>query len=296
MNKGVVYAILSALAFSIQNVIVKELSYTMSTGEIAFFRGFLSAILIIILMRIKHVHLSHSDRPTLAMRGIFGGIGMVCIFYALRGMPLADVSIISQLSAFFVMLFAAIFLKEVLPPGAKLPLLIIFLGGCLVVRPWNFSSFNVYSLFALGQAIFAAAAYTTVSKLTGSGKHHLYEIVLYFLVCAALSGIVLMALGTGFVMPNLREWMFYGALGLVTVVAQIWMTDAYSWANPVVVSFVSYIGVFFNALWGFVIFDEVLTLLTLCGGLLIIGGSMYLTKLKHDRIAKMASIRERQRS
>lgn len=94
MNKGVVYAILSALAFSIQNVIVKELSYTMSTGEIAFFRGFLSAILIIILMRIKHVHLSHSDRPTLAMRGIFGGIGMVCIFYALRGMPLADVSII----------------------------------------------------------------------------------------------------------------------------------------------------------------------------------------------------------
>ena len=33
------------------------------------------------------------------------------------------------------MLFAAIFLKEVLPPGSKLPLLVIFIGGCLVVRP-----------------------------------------------------------------------------------------------------------------------------------------------------------------
>ena len=58
------------------------------------------------------------------------------------------------------------------------------------------------------------------------------------------------------------------------------MTDAYATANPVVVSFVSYIGVFFNALWGFVIFQEMLTLLTVAGGILIIGGSMYLTKLK----------------
>lgn len=293
MSKGVIYAILSALAFSIQNVIVKTLSATMSTGEIAFFRGFLSAILIVGLMRIQNVHLSHEDRPTLALRGLLGGIGMICIFYALRGMPLADVSIISQLSAFFVMLFAALFLKEVLPPGSKLPLVVIFVGGCLVVRPWNFSSFNVYSLFALGQAIFAAGAYTTVSKLTGSGKHHPYEVVLYFLVFAALSGILLMALGGGFIWPNGREWCWYAALGIITVIAQIWMTDAYATANPVVVSFVSYIGVFFNALWGFVIFDEMLTAMTVAGGVLIIGGSMYLTKLKHDRIAQMAAVKDR---
>ena len=283
MSKGVIYAILSALAFSIQNVIVKELSYTTSTGEIAFFRGFLSALLILGLMRIQHVHLSKQDIPTLTLRGVLGGIGMI----------LADVSIISQLSAFFVMLFAALFLKEVLPPGAKLPLLIIFIGGCLVVRPWNFSSFNVYSLFALGQAVFAAGAYTTVSKLTGSGRHHPYEVVLYFLVCAALAGIVLMALTGGFVMPAHGDWIYYGGLALFSVIAQIWMTNAYATANPVVVSFVSYIGVFFNALWGFVIFGEILTGLTVAGGVLIIGGSMYLTKLKHDKIAEMAKMQER---
>lgn len=293
MNKGVIYAILSALAFSIQNAVVKELSYTMSTGEIAFFRGLLSAILILALMRINHVHFSREDRPTLALRGILGGMGMICIFYALRGMPLADVSIISQLSAFFVMLFAAIFLKEVLPKGSKLPLVVIFIGGCLVVRPWNFASFNVYSLFALAQAVFAAGAYTTVSKLTGSGRHHPYEVVMYFLVCAAISGAVLMMIGNGFVVPDMRESGWFIALGIITVIAQIWMTDAYSMTNPVVVSFVSYIGVFFNALWGLVIFGEMLTLLTVAGGVLIIGGSMYLTKLKHDRIAEMASVRER---
>ena len=74
---------------------------------------------------------------------------------------------------------------------------------------------------------------------------------------------------------------------------KFWMTNAYATANPVVVSFVSYIGVFFNALWGFVIFGEILTGLTVAGGVLIIGGSMYLTKLKHDKIAEMAKMQER---
>jgi drug/metabolite transporter (DMT)-like permease len=68
------------------------------------------------------------------------------------------------------------------------------------------------------------------------------------------------------------------------------MTMAYAAANPVVVSFVAYISVFFNALWGYVIFDEVLTILTIAGGIGIIGGSMYLTKLKNDRIAQKASV------
>ena len=289
MSKGVAYMIFSALAFSIQNVIVKE-SYTMGTGEIGFFRGFLSALLILGLMKVQHIHFSHCDRGALWFRGIAGGIGMICIFYALRGMPLADVSILSQLSAFFVMLFAALFLKEVLPKGAGLPLVIIVVGACLVVRPWNFASFNVYSLFVLAQSVCAAAAYTTISKLTGSGKHHQYEIVFYFLFCAAVTSAVLM--GFDFQMPNIREWGLYIALGIITVIAQIWMTEAYANANPVVVSFVAYIAVFYNALWGFLIFDETLTL-TICGGRGIVGGSMYLTRLKHDAIAMKSSVSTR---
>lgn len=287
MSKGVIYMILSALAFSIQNVIVKELSYTMETGEIAFFRGFLSALIILVLMKWQGIHFSKYDRPSLWFRGVVGGAGMMFIFYALAGMPLADISILSQTSAFFVMLFAAIFLKEVLPKGAPLPLVIIVIGACLVVRPWNFTSFNMYSLFVLAQAICAAAAYTTVSKLTNSGRHHQYEIVFYFLFCAAIGGAVIMFLTQpSFQIPNGREWLLYIAMAIVTVLAQVWMTDAYASANAVVVSFVAYIAVFFNALWGYLVFGEVLTLLTVLGGICIVGGSMYLTKLKHDRLRK----------
>lgn len=283
MNRGVIYAVLAALSFSLQNATVKELSVTMGTGEIAFFRGTLSAIIIIVLMKIQDVHFSHEDRPTLILRGIFGGLGMICLFYGLRGVPLADASILSQLSAFFVMLFAAVFLKELIPKGAILPLAVIVCGASLVVRPWHFDAFNVYSLFVLAQAVLAAAAYTTVSRLTASGKHHQYEIVLYFLICAAIAGAVLM--GRDFRMPDMMEWGFCIALGIFSVLGQIWITRSYMYGNAVVVSFVAYIAVFFNSLWGYVFYGEIMTAMTLTGGVLIIGGSMYLTKLKHDRIS-----------
>lgn len=283
MNRGVIYAVLAALSFSLQNATVKELSVTMGTGEIAFFRGTLSAIIIIVLMKIQDVHFSHEDRPTLILRGIFGGLGMICLFYGLRGVPLADASILSQLSAFFVMLFAAVFLKELIPKGAILPLAVIVCGASLVVRPWHFDAFNVYSLFVLAQAVLAAAAYTTVSRLTASGKHHQYEIVLYFLICAAIAGAVLM--GRDFRIPDMTEWGFCIALGIFSVLGQIWITRSYMYGNAVVVSFVAYIAVFFNSLWGYVFYGEIMTAMTLTGGVLIIGGSMYLTKLKHDRIS-----------
>lgn len=283
MNRGVIYAVLAALSFSLQNATVKELSVTMGTGEIAFFRGTLSAIIIIVLMKIQDVHFSHEDRPTLILRGIFGGLGMICLFYGLRGVPLADASILSQLSAFFVMLFAAVFLKELIPKGAILPLAVIVCGASLVVRPWHFDAFNVYSLFVLAQAVLAAAAYTTVSRLTASGKHHQYEIVLYFLICAAIAGAVLM--GRDFRMPDMTEWGFCIALGIFSVLGQIWITRSYIYGNAVVVSFVAYIAVFFNSLWGYVFYGEIMIAMTLTGGVLIIGGSMYLTKLKHDRIS-----------
>ena len=283
MNRGVIYAVLAALSFSLQNATVKELSVTMGTGEIAFFRGTLSAIIIIVLMKIQDVHFSHEDRPTLILRGIFGGLGMICLFYGLRGVPLADASILSQLSAFFVMLFAAVFLKELIPKGAILPLAVIVCGASLVVRPWHFDAFNVYSLFVLAQAVLAAAAYTTVSRLTASGKHHQYEIVLYFLICAAIAGAVLM--GRDFRMPDMTEWGFCIALGIFSVLGQIWITRSYIYGNAVVVSFVAYIAVFFNSLGGYVFYGEIMTAMTLTGGVLIIGGSMYLTKLKHDRIS-----------
>jgi drug/metabolite transporter (DMT)-like permease len=291
MNKGVIMALMSALAFSVLNVFVKELSFSMSVGEIAFFRGLFSTVILVFLMRAQKVHLSHRNIPTLIFRGVLGGIGMICLFYAISGMPLGDVSILSQLSAFFVVIFATIFLHDVLPRKAIAPLVIIVCGACLILHPWNYGTFNSFALFALAQSVIVAVVYTTISKLTNEYGHHQYEVVLYFLVCATISGAVLM--GTDYVNPVGVQWLMIIGMGIITVVAQVWMTNAYAWGDPIIVSFVQYAGVFFNALWGYLVFGEILSALSIVGGLSIIGGSMYLSHLKHQRVKNMSTVRER---
>lgn len=84
-----------------------------------------------------------------------------------------------------------------------------------------------------------------------------------------------------FVVPDMYGWTLIGGMSLVSLLAQICLTEAYGKTNPVLASFVQYSGVFFNCLWGFILFEEVLSLMTVIGGICIIGGSIYLTRLKN---------------
>jgi drug/metabolite transporter (DMT)-like permease len=232
--------------------------------------------------------------PTLDIpRGVLGGCGMICLFLRFSGMPLGDVSILSQLSAFFVIVFAAIFLHDILPKGAYPA--VVYHRHRGVSHP---ASLELHVIQRVSHVCFgsgcvsSAAAYTTISKLANSGEHHQYEIVLYFLVCATIAGAVIM--GTDFIMPDAFQWGLFIIMGILTLLAQIWMTNAYTVADPIIVSFVQYIGVFFNVVWGYLFFDESMALLSIAGGICIIGGSMYLSKLKHDFLANMREVKVRQ--
>lgn len=279
MNKGVVFSVLSAFAFSVQNVIVKTLSVTIGTGEIVFFRGFISAIIIFLMMQAKGVKFSNCDRPELVFRGLAGAMGLFCNFYALKKLPLADVSILAQSTGFFVIIFAFIFLNEKLKLKALLPLFVIVFGVCLVIRPWDLTSFNSYSLLMLVYGVCCAAVYTTISRLTRTGRHHEYEIVIYFMVASAIAGFLLML--DNFSWPGRFEGSVFLCLGLVTVFAQTFMTLGYKYGDPVIVTFAAYVAVLFDMAFGYLLFGEAVGAFSLLGGALIIGGTMYLTRLNH---------------
>ncbi|MCR5085345.1 MAG: DMT family transporter [Succinivibrionaceae bacterium] len=280
-GRCVALIMLSSLCFALLNVVVKHLCGSWGTGQVAFMRGLFSTVMVAAIMLATHQGLSRHDIPTLTLRGVLGGCGMLLIFYALSGMPMGDVSILTQLSSFFVIIFAALFLHERLRASILPKLAIIVAGACVILQPWNFSSFNIYACFALGNAIFSAAAMTTISTLAHSGRHNSYEIVLYFLVCATIAGAI--AMGGDFTMPTPTQFLLCLLMGALTVLAQVTMTLGYAAASPVVASFCQYSGVFFNVLLGFAFFGERLGADSLLGGILIVGGSMLLTRDRHRK-------------
>lgn len=283
MNKGVIFAVVAAFMFSVMNALVKEVSTTITTGEIVFFRSIIGLVIILMIMYFGKIKFSHCDIKTLIFRGVVGGLSMSLIFYTLAYMPLADVSILQQLSAFFVLIISVVYLKDKLPKIMIIPLAIIVLGTLCIVKPWEFSSFSFYALIAVFAAFLGAVAYTTIHTLYKKGNHNSFEIVAYFLGCSSIIGIILM-IDDYKVVKDSTEWIYLVGIGITSLLAQLFMTKAYGLAHQVVVSFILYLGVFLNVLWGYLFFDEIMTLSSLVGGILIIGSSIYLSFAKSKNL------------
>lgn len=279
VKKGLIYAVLSAVLLSTMNLFVKMLGSTIPSGEIAFFRGFFGTVAVLIVMYVKGISFSKEDRGLLVMRGLYGGLGMVCNFIALVHMKMSDATILFQTSGIFVFIFSALFLKESVPKGAGKWLLLIFAAVMVMVNPFNFDSFSWYALVALLGAALSAAAYTTIRTISKRGNHSNFEIMAYFLITGMIAGLVTT---DGFVMPQGEQWLIILAIGAITVVAQFFLTGAFVTTNAVVAQFLQYIGVFVSSFYGFLFFGESLSIETILAGIAMFVASVMLARLKEQ--------------
>ncbi|GLQ74217.1 DMT family transporter [Vibrio penaeicida] len=266
MNKGVALAIFSAFIFSVMNALIKAASLTIPSAEIVFFRSAIGTVLILGLMWQAKVRFSTTGVPLLVLRGLFGAAYLLAFVYTIAHIPLADAAILAYLSPFFVILLSSVVLGEKLPNKAAILLPTVLVGVALVVNPFNFDSFNVYALAGVASAVFAAGASITIRHL--SKKHHTYEIVFYFLFTAMLVSAYLMK--DEFVIPQGIAWVYLIAIGVVSLIGQIFLTKAFTHENAAVVAVTRYIGLVFNVLWGVIFWQEIPDWMTALGGATIV--------------------------
>ena len=277
LHKGLVYALLSAVLLSTMNLLVKMLGSSIPSGEIAFFFFFFGNVAVLFVMYYKRIPFSKEDRKLLVMRGLFGGFGMVCNFIALVHMKMSDAAILFQTSGIFVFIFSAIFLKEQIPKGSGKWLLLIFGAVFIMVDPFSYSTFSWPALVAILGAALSAAAYATIRSISKHGKHSNFEIMAYFLITGMIAGVITT---DDFVMPVRELWWIILVIGAITVVAQFFLTGAFVATNAVVAQFLQYVGVFVNAFYGYLFFDERLTMTTIGAGIAMFIASVMLARLK----------------
>ncbi|EGU55003.1 hypothetical protein VINI7043_15000 [Vibrio nigripulchritudo ATCC 27043] len=276
MNKGVALAIFSAFIFSVMNALIKAASLTIPSSEIVFFRSIIGTVLILGLMWQANVRFSTSGVPLLVLRGLFGAFYLLAFVYTIAHIPLADAAILAYLSPFFVILLSSLVLGEKLPKKAAFLLPTVLVGVALVVNPFNFDSFNIYALAGVASALFAAGASITIRHL--SKKHHTYEIVFYFLFTAMLVSGYLMK--DEFVIPQGIAWVYLIAIGVVSLIGQIFLTKAFTHENAAVVAVTRYIGLVFNVLWGVIFWHEIPDWMTTLGGATIVVACIALSRKK----------------
>ena len=279
ITMGVITTLLASLSFTFMSACAKWLP-NIPSGELTFFRGLVGLLFIPILcLQTREHFFTGKHIGMLCLRGLFGSIALFFYFLSIEGLTLGDSQILSQLAAFFMCLLSPVFLKERLPKEAIPGMIAITAGTLCVIQIWNFSSFNIYTLYGIGGGFFSAAAYIVISLLAEKGFRSNTEIVFYFQIFSIFVGLAISGNET-WILPQNFDWFFIVGLGLFALSAQMFMTWAFQHVNSIVVSFLMYSEILFHVLFGWAFWGEIMPATSWIGGALIVAGSVMLMLLK----------------
>ncbi len=271
MNKkvlAIIYMSLSALAFSTMNVFIK-LSGDLPTIQKSFFRNIIAAMvaLIVIIVSKDNLKVEKGNRLTLLLRAIFGTLGVLANFYAVDHLILTDASMLSKTSPFMTIIFSYLILKEKINFKQIIYIIMAFVGVLFILRPSSELLKNPAALIGLSGGICAGLAYTFVRKL-GINNIKGPKIVFYFSAFSSL--IVLPVLIINYVPMTLQQLILLLLAGVSASVGQFMITLSYRLAPSKEVSIYSYLSLIFASIYGFILFDQIPTYLSIIGYIIII--------------------------
>ena len=274
MRKGILYMLGASLAFSFMQICVKYLPH-LPAVELVFFRSLVSISICLIMMKQLNLHPLGNNRKVLLMRGVFGTIALTMFFYTIQYIPLASAVTIQYLSPIFTALFAAIYLKEKMKIKQWLYFGMSFVGVALLK---GFDERFSITLMLIGiiSSIFSGMAYTCIRQLKDS--EHPIVVVFYFpLVATPIMGVL-----TYFqwVQPVGSDWLFLLLMGIFTQIAQVLMTKGLQSAVINKLISVKYIGTFWALGFGFILFGETYTFMSLIGISMVMVGVLLNLKTK----------------
>lgn len=206
------------------------------------------------------------------MRAVFGTAGILCNFYAIDKLDLADASMLNKLSPFFAVIFSIIILKEKTSPAQIAAVIIAFIGSLFIIRPTFSNMALIPSLIGFSGGMAAGAAYTLVRYMKQRGEK---SALIVFCFSAFSCLVTFPFLITGFVPMTGKQLAILLLAGLFAAGGQFSITGAYSFAPAKEVSVFDYSQVIFSAAAGFFLFDQTPVPLSIIGYIIIISSAVW---------------------
>lgn len=263
MSRAVFYLFTAVTLFSVINVCVKFLE-NLPASEIVVFRGVVSLLVCFYFIQRKGASFLGNNKKILFLRGLFGSIALLSLFRCLQEIPLAVAMTLINLTPILTVVIAHIFLKERANLSQWFFLVLSFVGVVLVRGHYQPVPL-VWMVLGLVAAFFASLAYTCVRHLRLSEDP--LVVILYFplITIPCVSPIMVYE----WVTPLGYEWLILLGIGILTQVAQYFMTLAYQMETAAKVMIFNYFGLFWGVLLGWLLFDEKLENIQILGVVLV---------------------------
>lgn len=257
---------LATFIFAIMNVFVKYLP-NIPAIEIILFRSIVSFFMSGIVLKAKGIPLLGKNRKILFFRGITGALALMMFFTTLQHIPLASAVTLMFLGPIFTTIIGIWLVKEKVIPVQWFFFALSF-AGILMIKGYDPRISPLMALLGVGAAFFSGLAYNMIRKLKTS--EHPLVIIFYFpLVTLPIVGIYSVF---HWVQPVGWEWALLLAVGVLTQIAQYFMTLAYQTEELSKVANINFIGVIYALGFGFFLFDETFNVLTYLGMACVMAG------------------------
>jgi drug/metabolite transporter (DMT)-like permease len=274
-KRPVLSMLVSALAFSLMGVCVKQVGTRIPAAEVVLARALLNVAFSWWLLKRAGIDPWGRRRGLLITRGAIGSVALLCVYMALAELPLAAATVLQYLYPTFTAVLAWRMLGERIGSRVMGAVLLGWGGVALMAgRGLGLGGSAALPaapvLIAVVGALCTALAYVSVRSLARS--EHPLVIVFYFPLVAVPLSLPLVLLNP--VIPTAVELLWLLGVGLFTQLGQLALTHSLTALPAARATAISTVQVVFAALWGWLIFDEALGVRTVAGALLILAATL----------------------
>lgn len=254
-NKGIFYILCSAFFFALMNLCVR-LSGDVPSIQKSFFRNFVAMLFAaaILWKERPKIVLDKTSKRYLFFRSAFGTVGILCNFYAVDHLVLADASMLNKMSPFFAIIFGMLLLRERVSLFQGGCVVAAFIGALFVVKPTGLHMALFPALIGLLGGLGAGLAYTFVRAL---GQRGVQGPLIVFFFSAFSCVVTLPYLLFAYQPMTLEQLCILLLAGLAAAGGQFSITAAYCCAPAREISIYDYFQIPFSALLGYLVFRQV---------------------------------------
>ena len=290
--RGIILILIAMMVFSVQDGIMKHIFNFVSLYEVYLIRTLVSFGLILTFLKLKNKKIVFKTQyPLLTLcRVILFFFGFSSFYISLTVLPLGFATALFFVTPFLITIFAHFFLKEEIGIRRWSAVVVGFIGVYITLNP-DFNNFNYLSLLPILCAFCYSLSMIIIKKTSEKDSVYTQTFTFYF-GAIIFSTIFYFLIGDGQYNTSdhpasqfiFREWfvdlessiLFMATTGLTATVAFLLLFTAYSIASPAVVSPFEYSILLWSPLIGWIYFNEIPSLNTVIGILIIVSSGIYI--------------------
>ncbi len=287
IRRGAALMLAATALFTLMSAMVKELGSRIPFVEVMFFRNALAVpvVMAIALRRARRLgdiaaQLRTRRFPGHLLRACTGTMAMLCSFFALTVLPLAEQTALTYTTPLFVTILSIPFLGERVGIHRWSAVLVGFAG--ILIIAFGKGAFQggaaMPPLVQLGvvvavlHGVFSAGTTLLVRQLSATESST--TIVLW--QSLLMTAFTALALPFVWVAPGWEDVLLILGIGMVGGIGQVLLTEAYASAQVSALGPYSYSSILWSVALGWMIWGEAPTLAMLAGAVLIVAAGLYI--------------------